>query len=334
MGTFETDLIGENLSIENKPARRRRYARSQSAFASLAPVRVEILRLLAELRFLSLPQIARLCCPPRETGRKDLSEKSARRHMRALFDAGLVDVLPVSRAALAPPGAPNDASLLYGSAPNVYAPTALGLETLHRVGLAEKPESGRKKPAYGPKNSLFLAHELAVRDVRVWLELAAREGGHELERWHDGEEAQIGLERERAPFAVRPDAWFALRLGKAVLVGLVEVDRGTERGERRWQEKLEAYGALFTGGRLPAVTGYVNARVLVIAPDARRRDRLASDIAEAGEDLAPKFWIAARNVLDEANLLCPAWRHGTDHPQIDQALCPLIGPVTGLYHYV
>ena len=132
--------------------------------------------------------------------------------MRALFDAGLVDVLPVSRAALAPPGAPNDASLLYGSAPNIYASTSRGLETLHWAGLTERRIEVKKKPAYGPKNSLFLAHELAVRDVRVWLELTARKGGHVLEQWQDGEGATIDLERERSPFAVRPDAWFVLKL--------------------------------------------------------------------------------------------------------------------------
>jgi len=302
--------------------RRRRYARSAppASGASLTPTRLEILRFLAELRFLSLPQIARLCCP---SGRQDLSEKRVRRHMRALFDASLVDVLPVSRAALAPPGAPNDASLLYGSAPNVYAPTARGLETLYRAGMTDRQVDGRRKPAYGPKNSLFLAHELAVRDVRVWLELAAREGGNELERWRDGEDAAIDLERERAPFAVRPDAWFVLRLEQAVLVGLVEVDRGTERGDRRWQEKLDAYRALFAGGRLPAVTGYVNARVLVIAPDARRRDRLAGAIAEAGADIASKFWLAERAVLDEVSLSLPRWRQQSDLP-----LRPLIPSAT------
>jgi DNA-binding transcriptional ArsR family regulator len=288
--------------------RRRRYARSAfpASCASLTPVRLEILRFLAELRFLSLPQIAKLCCP---SPRQDLSEKSARRHMRALFDARLVDVLPVSRAALAPPGAPNDASLLYGSAPNVYAPAARGLETLHRAGLADSQAAGRKKPAYGPKNSVFLAHELAVRDVRVWLELAAREGGHELECWQDGEAAVISLDRQQAPFAVRPDAWFVLRLERAVLVGLVEVDRGTERGERHWREKLDGFGALFAGGRLPAVTGYVNARVLVIAPNARRRDQLAELIGTCAEAaLAQRFWLASREGMEQPDVTQWFWK--------------------------
>ena len=300
-----------------QPARRRRYARSpsQATLTPLTPVQAEMLRFLAELRFLSLPQIARLCCP---SGRQDLAEKAARRHMRALFDGGLVDVLPVSRAALAPPGAPNDASLLYGSAPNVYTPTAVALDALYRAGITDAPSVGRKKPAYGPRNSLFLAHELAVRDVRVWLELAARGGGHEIECWRDGEAAAIHLDQEQAqsqcPCAIRPDAWFVLRLTRAVLVGLVEVDRGTERGDRRWREKLDAYGALFASGVLPSVTGYVNARVLVVTPDARRRDQLAGALAEAGEGLASRFWITERVVLDDGNLLLPCWRQQADLP--------------------
>jgi hypothetical protein len=144
--------------------------------------------------------------------------------------------------------------------------------------------------------------------MSVWLELIARDGGHELERWEDGEAAAISLDRERAPFAVRPDAWFALRLERAVLVGLVEVDRGTERGDRRWREKLDAYGALFSGGCLPAVTGYVNARVLVITPDARRCAQISDTVAELGGNLASSFWFTERSVLDEASLLTPRWR--------------------------
>jgi len=314
----KNSITSRATSEEANPSRRRRYARSpvEALCVSLTPVRLDILRFLAELKFLSLPQVARLCCP---SPRQDLAEKSARRQMRLLFDAGLVDVLPVSRAALAPAGLPNDASLLYGSAPNIYVLTALGPETLFHAGLMEKPDAARKKLAYGPKNSLFLAHELAVRDVRVWLELVVRNGGHELEQWRDGEAASMDLNRDhmnrdQLPLTVRPDAWFVLRLGQAVLVGLVEVDRGTERGDRRWSEKLDAYAALFASGRLPHVTGYVNARVLVLTPNSARRDALAifiaSQVRKAGlpAGLAERFWLADQSVLTEETLARSHWR--------------------------
>lgn len=271
--------------------RRRRYERlpSQDTFVSLTPVKVQMLRYLAELRFLSLPQLARLCCPSESL---DLSEKRARRYLRTLFDAGLVDVLPVSRAALATPGAPNDASLLYGSAPNIYAPTARSLEMLLGLELIGEAETRRPKSTYGPRNSLFLAHELAVRDVRVWLEVRAGNAGRELACWQDGEAAAIDLNRTSAPHSLKPDAWFVLQLQQAVLVGLVEMDRGTERGDRRWCEKLGAYEALFAEGQLQKTTGYRNARVLILVQGARRRDSLAALIRKnAAAGLANRFWL-------------------------------------------
>ncbi len=298
-------------SAPDRPARRRRYARSpsQAVLTPLTPTRVEMLRFLADLRFLSLPQIARLCCP---SSRQDLAEKSARRHMRALFDTGLVDVLPVSRAALAPPGTPNGTSLLYGSAPNVYAPTARGLAALVRAGLIGKEEGGRSVPTYGPRNSLFLAHELAVRDVRVWLEGAARSGRHEIERWYDGGAAAIELPERQPIRFVRPDCWFVYRMDQVVLVGLVEVDRGTERGDRRWQEKIGAYETLCSGGALRAATGYVNARILVVAPNGKRRDQLAEFILTAGSRVASRFWITEHTELRVPSLVLPVWRYAGD----------------------
>lgn len=288
--------------------RRKRYERSppQEKIIGLTPTKVRMLRFLAELRFLSLPQLARLCCP---SERQDLSEKSARRHTRELFDAGLVNVLPVSRAALAPPGVPNDASLLYGSAPNVYAPTAQGLKLLREAGIIGEELLKQPAPAYGPRNSLFLAHELAVRDVHVWLERAADDHGHKIERWEDGGRAAIDLKRSQMPLSVRPDAWFVYRMGETVLVGLVEMDRGTERGDRRWGEKLEAYAALFAAQELlQATTGYVNARVLVITPSARRRNALANLLAEEEEALASKFWFTEQSsMLGETRLGIEKW---------------------------
>ena len=288
--------------------RRSRYARDpSSAPRALTPDRVRLLATAAEFGIVTLPQLARLMGAPPDR----LHPKAVQRGMRALFDVGLVEVVPLPRALLAGPRDANDASLLHGSAPNAYVPTRAGLRLLAAQGVA--PEGRAAK--YGPRNGPFLRHELEVRDVRVWITLAARERPDgELRAWRDGADAAIGLGRDRPPVAARPDARFACGLGTlggrdAVLVGLVEVDRGTERGEQRWREKLEAYGHLFAGGALKEATGYTSARVLVVCPDARRRDGLADLVArEASPALAGRFWMAERGVLDLADLRAPLWR--------------------------
>ena len=297
----------DDLKAQNNSQRRRRYIRTpiNMSLVTLTPTKAQLLRFLADCQFLSLPQLARLCCP---------SEKSARRHMRDLFDAGLVDVLPVSRLALAPLDAPNDATLLYGSAPNLYVPTVRGLELLYGVGLIEKEMVKRPALAYGPKNSLFLSHELGVRDVRVWLEMAsqASHGEQQVMSWRDGKDAILHMKNGGC---VRPDAWFVYRVGQregkpTVLVGLVEVDRGTERGEKRWKEKLDDYNMLFSNNELKAATGYINARVLVTVPNARRRHQLAEFIETYCETVAGRFWLAECRVLQARDLAVPYWQQG------------------------
>ena len=295
---------------------------------SLTSQKVAMLRYLAELRFLSLPQLARLTCP---------SEKSARRHLRELFDAALVDVVPVARAALASAGKMDGAQLLHGSAPNVYVLTEKALRLLVETGICDRGLLRRQPPKYGPKNSLFLAHELLVREVRVWLEaMASDHAERRVLNWQDGHEAALTLPKKNV---VRPDAWFVQQLlpdlpsdveKPLVLVGLVEIDRGTERGGRRWGEKLDAYQALFSDRTaLAAATGYVNARVLVFAPDARRRDTLA-DFLETGAGerrLSPailsRFWLAEQEALARTSLTEACWRRpGSD------TLWPLVSEKT------
>lgn len=299
--------------------RRGRYARDPSSSTpTLTPQKLALLRFLGECRLLSLPQLARLCCP---------SEQSARRHLRELFDGGLVDIIAVPRAALSPAGSANDAGLLHGSAPNVYVATKAGLEILIQLGYAERDVLRRPATDLGPKNALFLAHELAVRDVRVWLETDALTASpRRVLAWRDGAEAHIPL----TPRYARPDAWFTYQVGwhrplaeqaepvPLVLVGLTEIDRGTERGNVRWGEKLNDYYVVFSGNTLQATTGYRNARVLVFVPDVRRRDLLADLLLTLIRDrgypqrLAERFWLAEHEFLVHGTLEAAVWRRPGD----------------------
>lgn len=148
-------------------ARRKRYTPEPTGggVVSLTPRKWLALRLLADCRVLSLPQFA-LLLDNAETRPKADREKSARRQLRPLVDAGLIAVIPVSRASLAGADDPNDATLLFGSAPNVYTMTAKGVKALVDDGRVDESYRKRAYPAYGPKNALFLAHELMVSTLR------------------------------------------------------------------------------------------------------------------------------------------------------------------------
>ncbi len=297
-------------SSEAVPRRKRRFVRAdQPGPFAPTPPRVAALRQVGEWGLASTPQVAAVSCA---------SEKAARRALRALFDAGYVEPIPIPRCALAPTGVGNGAELLFGSAPGVYRATKSGLRLLRQLGV-ELTE--RELPRFGPRNALFVAHELAVRDFRVWLELAARAAGFPVVRWADGGAAEIALGRTAPPKVARPDAWFALRVGERTLVGLAEADRGTEP-LGKWKEKLASYAALYRGGRLREATGYANARVLVTAPGARRRDWIARTVAEhAAPGLADRFWVADAASLAERSLHAPAWRQPGA-----EGLVPLLPP--------
>jgi hypothetical protein len=100
-----------------------------------------------------------------------------------------------------------------------------------------------------------------------------------------------------------------------VLVGLVEADRASERGERRWKEKIANYQALFASSALKATTGYANARVLVITPTERRAEQLGRLIAEhAAPALAARFWLARTEVLQDIRLRKEDWRRAGGDP--------------------
>ncbi len=280
-----------------KEPRRQRFAR-RPAPVTLTPQKVALLRQIADYGLATVVQLAKLVGP---------SEKSVRRHLRELYDSGLTDLIAIPRAALAAPGEVNDARLLYGSAPNIACLKRAGQKALIAAGY---PDTPAPLPPYGPRNWAFVAHALAIRDVRLWLELSARYvSGQTLETWKCGGAAAIDLERVRAPQKLYPDAWFTYRVGEQILVGLLEVDRGTERGNTRWQEKLTGYHALFESGRLAAVTGYRNARIIVVTSSERRRDSLATFIQQhADPTLASRFWCAGETLIATPGLDTVGWR--------------------------
>ena len=121
--------MAEN-DLEERP-RRRRYQKVDSEGCLLTPKKQGLLLHLSECRLLSLPQLATL---------GNLTQRAARKHLRPMFDGGLVSVVAVPRSVLAEQDDPNDDSLLYGSAPNIYTPTREGLRYLYALGKIDRDE--------------------------------------------------------------------------------------------------------------------------------------------------------------------------------------------------
>jgi hypothetical protein len=112
--------------------------------------------------------------------------------------------------------------------------------------------------------------------------------------------------------SVKPDAWFTLGITDASsLTAFVEVDRGTERGLTRWEEKVRSYHALFAKkDYIKTITGQSKARILVTVPDENRRDRLADQIHQLGGEsgIQEYFWLIVASDLTPAALVEPLWR--------------------------
>ena len=274
-------------------AGRRRQSVQAAPEHPLTPLKVAHLRHIAESGFLTVPQLSGLI---------DASVDTTRKHMRDLWDHGMVRRAAVPAAVLADLAAPNVASLAYGSAPFVYSLSPEGAKLLVGLELVSR-EAVRELPQYGPKNWLFLAHELGVRDVRVWLERCRRAHGHEgVTLWRHGTAAIVGR--------TRPDAFLTYGLGSRKLAALVEVDRGTERGEKWWADKLARFGEIMTGGAFHELTGLRQGRVVVIAPTPERRDAICGmlkSLMERTVVLERAFWIAHKSVLEGSDLSAPVW---------------------------
>ncbi len=193
-----------------------------------------------------------------------------------------------------------------------YLPTLKGssqaIYTLDRLGLPVAAERLGKdtKDLWRPKalHPFFLAHQLAVGEVRIAFELAARtHDDHQLLQWLPEEEAY-----DRFFFAghwrsLTPDAFLRYRVGKQVLSAFVEVDRGT-MPNRRFKEKVERYFAYDVSGRYADRYRGQRFRVLVVAPSQVRQANLMSTAAKVAQRY---HWFARASELREKGPLASIW---------------------------
>lgn len=275
------------MTASSESERRRRFEPGDAKYG-MTPPKATVLWYVAQCGFLTTSQVARIA---------GITRKSAYNHLRDLFDHGLSDRLAVPYADLAPPDKP-DPGVSWAPGENVHYVTKAGVKWLADAG--HLPEEAIIRPPSIPARGLFLAHEVLVRDVRVWLEMCSRAHGGAVTYWVDGEDAHFSV--------VRPDAWFLYKLPSGrTLVGLVEADRKTERGGR-WAAKAAGYTSLLGSDELAAKTGGRRyARVVAVTLDSARRDRIIADVeaSPAGEST----FCAAITDLTEGGLNKAVWRH-------------------------
>lgn len=152
--------------------------------------------------------------------------------------------------------------------------------------------------------ALFLKHVLAVNDVRIAFELAARKHpDHELALWLSEQEARDaytwGYERK----VLAPDAYGRYRFGDRVVSFFLELDRAT-MAAKRWAEKVGRYQEYANSGRYEERFGMRLFRVLVVTTTARRLFNL---LAVTEQQAQRAFWFTTLGEVKEKGVLGRIW---------------------------
>lgn len=195
-----------------------------------------------------------------------------------------------------------------------FLPTLKGssqaIYMLDRLGLPVAAERLGKDPGTlsRPKEKLkplFLAHELAVNDMRIAFELSARShSDHQLLTWLSAEEAKDRFFFGSKWFTLAPDVFLRYRIGHQVLAAFVEVDRGT-MPNHRFKEKVERYFAYDVSGRFTERYNGQRFRVLVVAMGPAR----LANLKDAAAQVAQRYcWFTDHAALMNRGPLETSWQ--------------------------
>jgi hypothetical protein len=187
--------------------------------------------------------------------------------------------------------------------------TRKGREALgDRILPEELTEPARSAPPFD------YAHAIAVRDIRIHLQLACRgldqveQLGWITERHHERHPIVIEDPATQAPIRLAPDGSFNLRFPNGLVQEFfLEWDNGTIH-VGRMRPRIRGYEALIAKGpRRPVI--------LFVVPSVKRRTELMAWVAEeaAWFDQSPievrdYFWTALGSEAVEATLLQPIWQ--------------------------
>ncbi|MBI1800832.1 MAG: replication-relaxation family protein [Chloroflexi bacterium] len=150
----------------------------------------------------------------------------------------------------------------------------------------------------------FIAHELAMNDVRIAFTLAAKAHGYAIATWHDEptlrgfkDSVSVVMESGRPhTVAVIPDAYCLLELPDRRAHFCLELDRSTMT-TARFQQKIQAYQAYLASGQFSARFHAQRVRILTIAPSLERLQNLQQKTEEAGG--SPIYWFTTLDAVVE-----------------------------------
>jgi hypothetical protein len=192
----------------------------------------------------------------------------------------------------------------------VYTIDKLGAELL-RAEMGYPLED--TQPIPGQTGQQFLAHTLAVNDVRVVVMLACRRAGYDLLTWKSESELKAEYDRvqitsktgRRMTVSLIPDSYFSIDtpLGKAHF--FLELDRG-QMGLERFKTKIEAYRSYVQQGGYTKRYGAKTVRVLSVTLSEARLLGLkrATEIVGGKE----RFWFGVLSDLTPETLFQqPVW---------------------------
>ena len=234
--------------------RNKKFVRSEKPPGNLhiQPRDLDILRDLAEYRFLSMEQILAL----HGGGMRNLQ-----RRLRYMFHMGIVE-RPSAQKAF-----PAGRFLIYslGDA---------GKKLLSRKDVGRRKEVGDS----------YLAHAMMISQFRATLTLALRKypSHPKIERWLQGYDLKDELaSRGQHPDLV-PDAFFTIREERGAKDFFLEADQGNMK-HKLMLAKMRTYWKWHLDKRHQKTLGIENFRVLTIAPSETRTENLCRETKSADD---------------------------------------------------
>ena len=206
-----------------------------------------------------------------------------------------------------------------GDSPTIY--------TLDKDGIALLSGSASttsRHPWHKAPGRYFLAHTLALNDVRIAVTLAAAQHGIVLERWIGEDEFRRQPDmltcevpgKGRVTRAIRPDAACVLKQPHYTSRLLVEIDMATEDNRRFVREKVRPGVAYLASEAYKQRFGFQSGRWLVITTSAQRLHNMKRATEAAVGRAAAVFYFTTFSQVRVATILTTPiwWRGGEARP--------------------